>query len=170
MMKTTNLIASIAAAAILCGSATILTAQDATAACPFGHEPGYGRSLTPEQQSAHRAAVRQLMAELRQKQADGTVTAEEQTWLQQAMQRGGMCITGTPRGPGTGKGQGLRNGQGQGQGKGQGLRNGQGLGRGQGLNNGQGRGMRQGPRDGTGPRSVDGTCPDGNSPRGGGRR
>jgi hypothetical protein len=169
-MNTTKLIAGMAAAALLCGSASALTAQDASTPCPFGHAPGYGRSLTPEQQSAHREAVRQLMSELRQKQVAGTLTAEETSWLQQARQRGGMGITGIPRGPGAGKGQGLRNGEGQAQGKVQGLRNGQGQGRGQQFGHRQGRGMRQGPRDGTGPRSVDGTCPEGNSPRGGGRR
>jgi hypothetical protein len=139
-MKKKTIIRSIVAAALLCGSAAMLTAQESgTPACPFGHERGYGRSLTHEQRAAHRAVAQQFMSELRQKQPDGTLTAEEQTWLQRAEQRGGMALTGTPRGGGAGKGQGF------------------GLGKGQ--------GKRQGLRDGTGPHRVDGVCPNGNVQR-----
>jgi hypothetical protein len=121
------------AAVLLSGAATILTAQTATATCPLGHQPGYGRTLTAEQKAAQCTEVQKLVAELRQKQAQGTLTTEEQAWLKQVEQRGGRCLTGTPRGPGGGKGQGA------------------------GLGAGQGR--RQGLRDGTGPRSANGTCP-----------
>jgi hypothetical protein len=143
-MKTTTMFKSLMAAVLLSGSATILMAQTPTPVCPLGHEPGYGRSLTPEQKAAQCAAVQQLVAELRQKQAQGALTAEEQAWLKQVEQRGGQCLTGTPRGPGAGKGQGVGGGTGQ--------------------------GKRHGLRDGTGPRSADGTCPLGNSPQGRGRR
>ena len=57
-MKKTTLIQSIVAAVFLSGSAVLLTAQDTTPACPLGFEPGYGRSLTPGQRVAHRAAMR----------------------------------------------------------------------------------------------------------------
>ncbi len=148
-MKHTNIIKSIVAAALLSGSTAILTAQESpTPACPFGHQPGYGRSLTPEQKEAHRAVAQQFISELRQKQADGTLTTEEQAWLRRVEQRGGMALTGTPRSGGAGKGHGLRQGQGQ----------------------GKGQGKRQGPRDGTGPRCPDGGCPNGIGPRHGGGR
>jgi hypothetical protein len=173
-MTTIHLIKILALAAVLGGSAPALTAQNATAECPFGQVPGSGRLMTPEQRAVHRAAAQQLLLELRQKQADGTLTAEEQAWLQQVRQRGGRGIIGTPRGAGSGEGQGLRSGQGPRDG--QGLREGRGQGRGQGFRDGQGhrqgqgQGLKQGPRDGTGPGSVDGTCPAGARPRGGGRR
>ena len=61
---------------------------------------------------------------------------------------GGVCPNGGPRAECPGLGQGK--GRGKMQGKG----------------NGQGRGLR----DGTGPRSVDGTCPQGNAPQQRGRR
>ena len=76
--------------------------------------------------------MQQSMIELRQKQANGTLTAERQAWLEQAGQRGGRCIAGTPRGPGAGTG----------------VRAAQGV----------GKGHRRGLRDGTGPRNGDGTC------------
>lgn len=132
-MKTSTILKSILAAILLSGSATLLMGQTTPAACPLGHPPGYGRTLTAEQKSAQCASVQKLVAELRQKQANGTLTAEEQAWLKQVEQRGGRCLTGTPRGPGGGKGQGA------------------GLGAGQ--------GKRQGLRNGTGPRGVNGTCP-----------
>jgi hypothetical protein len=143
-MNTKTIIKSIVAAVLLSSSATIIMAQTATPACPLGHAPGYGRSLTVAQKAEQCAAVQKMVAELRQKQAKGSLTAEEQTWLKQVEQRGGRCVTGTPRGPGAGKGQGA--GRGAGQGRGQGL------------------------RDGTGPRGADGTCPLGSSPQRGGPR
>ena len=132
---------SLLAALLLMSSATLLVAQtttpapSATTPCPLGYQPGYGRSLTPDQRVQHRAAVQKWVADLRQKQTNGTITAQEQAWLRQAEQRGGMCINGVPRGFGAGRGPGAGNCFGAGQGRGRGLRN------------------------GTGPRSLDGTCP-----------
>jgi hypothetical protein len=143
-MKKKTIIRSIVAAVLISSSAAFLTARAAAPECPFGHEPGYGRSLTPEQKEAHRALAQQVMSELRQKQADGTLTDQEKAWLQRAEKRGGTCLTGTPRGGGAGKGQG--------------------------LNNGRGQGKRQGLRDGTGPHAVDGICPNGKTSRRGARR
>lgn len=138
-MKTNRIIRSLVAAVLLAGAATPLLAQNVPATCPLDHEPGYGRTLTPEQKAEHRAAMQQYVAELRQKQAQGTLTAEERAWLQQVEQRGGPCIDGTPRGGGPGKGPGAGNGGGQ--------------------------RHRRGLRDGTGPRNADGTCPNGNGPQ-----
>lgn len=138
-MKNTMILKSLLAAALLCGSATILMAQSTTTACPLGHKPGYGRSLTAEQKTAQRAEMQKLVAELRQKQANNTLTSEEQAWLQMVEKRGGQCINGTPRGPGGGKGQGAGNGHGKGKG--------------------------QGMRDGSGPRGANGTCPLGITPQ-----
>ncbi len=109
VMKTKTIIKSIAAALLLSGSATVLLAQNAaTPTCPFGHEPGYGRSLTPEQRAVQRAAVQQLVTELRAKRDAGTIKAEESASLAQVEQRGGRCIGG----PNQGRGQGPRDGTG----------------------------------------------------------
>jgi hypothetical protein len=143
-MKTTLIAKSIITALFLGAAGTSLIAQTTTATCPLGHEPGYGRSLDAGQKEELRAEKQQLVAELRQKQAAGTLTAEERAWLQAAEQRGGPCISGTPRGRGQGKGPGAGNGMGQ--------------------------RKRQGMRDGSGPRCAEGTCPNGNGPRGPGRR
>ena len=144
-MKTTMITKFRLAAVLLVSSATLLVAQTTTPAptaaptCPLGFQPGYGRSLTPEQRVQHRATVQKLVADLRQKQAGGTITAQEQAWLRQVEQRGGMCINGVPRGCGAGRGFGVGNGFG--------------------ARRGCGQGWGQGLRDGTGPRSLDGTCP-----------
>jgi hypothetical protein len=131
-----NLTKAIVAALLLSGSTLILPAQSNTAACPLGNEPGYGRTLTPEQRAEHRAAMQKLVADLQAKAKSGVLTAEEEALLAQIEQRGGMCLTGTPRGCGMGQGRCAGNGAGQ----------------------GMGMGMRRGLRDGTGPRSLDGTC------------
>ncbi|MHC1767425.1 MAG: hypothetical protein AB9869_24625 [Verrucomicrobiia bacterium] len=132
-----SILKSIVAALLLSSSATALLAQDAaTPTCPLGHEPGYGQTLTPEQRIAHRAVVQQMVTELQAKREAGTINAEELAWLGQFENRGGRCINGEPRGPRAGKGQGQ----------------------------GAGFGHRRGLRDGNGPRSVDGTCPMGNTP------
>jgi hypothetical protein len=108
-MKATTLVTSIMAAMLLSGSATVLLAQTAaTPTCPFGHEPGYGRTLTPEQRAVQRAAMQQLVTELRAKRDAGTATAEELAWLEQVEQRVGKCIGG----PNQGRGQGPRDGTG----------------------------------------------------------
>jgi zinc and cadmium transporter len=109
VMKATTLVKSIVAAMLLTGSATVLLAQNAaTPSCPFGHEPGYGRSLTPEQRAVQQAAMQQLVTELRAKRDAGTITAEESAWLAKVEQRGGKCIGG----PNQGRGQGPRDGTG----------------------------------------------------------
>ncbi|MHC1763616.1 MAG: hypothetical protein AB9869_04815 [Verrucomicrobiia bacterium] len=134
-----SIIKSIVAALLLSSSATALLAQDAaTPTCPLGHAPGYGQTLTPEQRAAQRAIVQQLVTELQAKREAGTINAGELAWLAQFENRGGRCINGEPRGPRAGKGPG----QGQ----------------------GAGYGHQRGQRDSTGPRSVDGTCPLGNTP------
>lgn len=166
-MKMAIFTKSIMAAVLLTGSTTLLLAQTApTSTCPFGHEPGFGRSLTPEQRAAHQATMQEAVATLQAKLDAGTITAEELAWLEQAEQRGGPCINGTPRGPRAGKGQGMGWGRQhrQGQGKGQGMRWGCSQGQGQGQGPGAGRGQRRGLRDGTGPCSANGTCPLGNAP------
>ncbi len=142
-MKKTIILKSIIAAMLLVSSATVLLAQTTTApTCPLGHEPGYGRSLTPEQRTAQRAVVQQLVNELRGKRAAGAITAEELAFLDQIEKRGGMCINGVPRGPGAGRGPA----------------------------NGSGLGQRRGLRDGTGPRCANGTCAQGNTlAKGGGQ-
>lgn len=167
-MKMTTIIKSIVAAVLLSGSATVLLAQDAAApTCPLGHEPGYGRSLTPEQRAVQRAVVQQMIAELRAKVDAGTITVEEKAWLESVEKRGGMCINGTPRGPHAGKGQ--ANGRGFGQR--QGLRDGTGPRNGAGVcPAGNAPGKRGGLRDGTGPRSATGVCPAGNTPVNGGTK
>ena len=131
---------SIVAALLLCGSTIILPAQSATAVCPLGNEPGYGRTLTPEQRVEHRAAMQKLVAGLYEKEKNGTLTADEEALLAQIKQRGGPCLTGAPRGGGMGRGWCGGNGAGQGQ------------------------GMRWGLRDGTGPCSAAGTCILGSTP------
>lgn len=143
-MKTTLITKSIIAALLLGATGTSLSAQTTTATCPLGHEPGYGRTLDAGQKAELRAEKQQFVAELRKKQTAGTLTAEEQAWLQSAGQRSGPCIAGTPRGRGQGNGPGAGNGMGQ--------------------------RKRQGMRDGSGPRCAEGTCPNGNGPRGSGRR
>jgi len=148
-MKTTSiLLKSLMAALLLAGSSIMLTAQTAPTqpVCPLGNQPGYGRTLTPEQRMAHRAVVQQYVAELRQKQAKGTLTAEEQAWLKQVEQRGGIILTGTPRGPGFGRGRGAGM-MGAGAGAGLGPR------------------QRQGLQNGTGPCCAAGVCPLGNTPQ-----
>ncbi|HNQ87127.1 MAG TPA: hypothetical protein PKM73_00680 [Verrucomicrobiota bacterium] len=162
-MKTLKLTPSILAAVLLAGSIVSALAQSAPPAreCPFGHPPGYGRNLTPEQRAEQRAAMQQTIDTLRQKLANGTLSPEEEAWLKNAQQRGGPCINGVPRGRGAGKGPGAANGNGQGRRFRQGLGDGTGPGPRPDAapGRGYGRGFRQGPRDGTGPRALDGACP-----------
>lgn len=141
-MKTTHFLPTLVALLVLGGSSAVVMAQN-RGECPFGHEPGYGRTLTPEAREEHRQAMQQLREELLAKRAAGTITAEEEAWLTRTERRGGPGLGNGPRGPGGGKGPGP--GMGKGQQK------------------------RQGLRDGTGPRSEDGTCPLGNPPRRAGR-
>jgi hypothetical protein len=146
-MKATTILKSILTGVLLSVSTSIVLAQNAAnPACPFGNEPGYGRSLSPEQRAEHRAAVQELLAELQAKSDAGTATAEDLAWLNQFQQRGGPGFAGARRGAGAGKGPG--------------------------AGNGMGRRMRRGARDGSGPRcgNLNGACPFGNSPQRRGQR
>jgi hypothetical protein len=149
-MKTKLMLKAVAAAAMLGGATVGLMAQDqnTTPACPFGYPPGTGQTLTPEQRADHIAVLQAKVQELRAKREAGTLTQEEQTWLDQVEQRGGYFRTGIPRG---GRGerasrQGLREGaepldeQVAGRGFGRGPRDGAAL--------GGRRGFGVGPRDG----------------------
>jgi hypothetical protein len=63
---------SLVAALLLGGSSHALPAQDAAPSpCPFGHEPGYGRNLTPERRAEHREMMQPRITELRGKPANG---------------------------------------------------------------------------------------------------
>jgi hypothetical protein len=90
-MKTTiSLIAGLA----LTVSAIALSGQTGAALPTLA--PGQGRFLTSEQRVARQQQMQTTVANLRAKKAAGTLTAEEQAWLDQAEQRGGWCINGTP--------------------------------------------------------------------------
>jgi hypothetical protein len=170
------------AALLLTGSATVLPAQNATPTCPLGNEPGYGRSLTPEQRVEHRAAMQQWVTELRAKRDAGTITAEESAWLEQVEQRGGKCIGGSNQGRGKGPRDGTgyqyrqgrkagspqaavapaedrapvlyAQGKGAGKGKGTGPKDGTGNKNGKGKKNGKGTGPQDGSGNKNGPGSV----------------
>jgi hypothetical protein len=163
-MKTKLMLKAVTAAAMLGGATVGLLAQDATPACPFGYPPGTGQTLTPEQRADHIAVLQAKVQELRAKREAGTLTQEEQTWLEQVEQRGGYFRTGVPRG---GRGerasrQGLREGAepvdepviGRGFGRGPrdgaafGGRRGFGVGPRDGAALGGGRGLGHGLRDG----------------------
>jgi hypothetical protein len=189
VMKATTLVTSIMAAMLLSGSATVLLAQTAaTPTCPFGHEPGYGRTLTPEQRAVQRAAMQQLVTELRAKRDAGTITAEESAWLAQVEQRGGKCIGGPNQGRGQGPRDGTGNqyrqgrkagspqaavapaddhapvlyaqGKGAGKGKGTGPKDGTGNKNGQGKKGGKGTGPHDGSGNKNGPGNLNGVIID----------
>ena len=132
-MKVTRITKALVATVLLAGSTGLLIAQSVDATCPFGNEPGYGRNLTP----AERGVMLRYVDELREFQAAGMLTAEEQVWLEQFNQYRGACVSGARNRRGGGKGQGQRGGRG-------------------GQRSGRRSGM--GACDGTGPRSGDGTC------------
>lgn len=124
-MKALKLAGLIMAGLVVSGSATMLKAQsNASPACPFGYEPGYGRTLTAEQRAEHRAALQQTIASLREKQASNTISAEELNWLQQFGNRGQGQGMGARRGQRGGWGRGGGNGMGNGNGMGYGWRRG----------------------------------------------
>lgn len=85
--------------------------------CLSGQPGGTAWSLTPEQRAERQQKMQQLLADLRAKKAAGTITIEEQAWLDYVEQAGGMCVNGVPRGgggrygaAGLGAGRGLRQG------------------------------------------------------------
>jgi hypothetical protein len=85
---------SLIAGLALAVSAIALSGQ--TGAVLPALEPGQGRFLTSEQRVARQQQMQTTVANLRAKKTAGTLTAEEQAWLDQAEQRGGWCINGTP--------------------------------------------------------------------------
>jgi len=180
--KTNILLKTIVAAAMLGAIPMGLRAQEEEPFCPFGYEPGTGRAMTAEQRTEHISALQAKLQELSARHQAGTLTDEEQAWLDQVTRRGGLNRTGIPRGPrggqdvrqgrhqGSREGVGPRGGAGYGRGQGYGPRDGSALGGGRGMGHGPrdgaraggGQGFRHGLRDGTGPRAMDGTCPQGN--------
>ncbi len=114
------------------------TDNPSTPPCPAGQgQGGPAWSMTPEQRAERQKAMQTYVAGLREKKANGTITAKEQACLDRMEQRGGMCVNGVPRGPRGGFGAPGANGQGQGRGRG-----------------GMGRGWRGGAGAGANP-----TCP-----------
>lgn len=146
-------------AALLLGSpALTLQAQDsANPSCPWGHPPGYGRNLSPDERAAQRAACDEFLTTLREKQAQGSLTAEEQAWLERFEQRRGPGSVDRPR-DGRGQGFGPANGRrgGPGYRDAEGRPGGRGFGPAErgGQRHRQGQGQGQGLRDGTGPRHA----------------
>jgi hypothetical protein len=94
---------------------------------------GRGCNLTPEQRAERKTTMQAYVAGLREKKANSTITPQEQAWLEQAEERGGLCINGVPRGPRGGFGAQGMSGQRQGRGQGRG-----GMGRGWGGGAGAG--------------------------------
>lgn len=119
-MKPSILARSLALAGLLL-TTTALNAQGTAPACPFGFQPGYGRTLGPEQRAAHQATLADYAAELRQKEAQGTLTEPERAWLDRQDRRGGACGVGAGAGCGLGKGPRAGKGPGAGPGNGQGM-------------------------------------------------
>ena len=131
-MKTrTSIITGLALSIALLGSvATQALAQDNTAAqCPMGRAgcgQGPAWNMTPEQRAEHVQQMQAYVAGLREKKANGSITAEEAAWLAKMEERGGLCVNGVPRGPRGGFGAQGQAGQGRGMGAGKGHRWGQG--------------------------------------------
>ena len=135
----TKIIVTIIVAAVITAIASTANAQNApqrgnrggmnSANCPIRQQlGGPGWALTPEQKIERQKLVQSYIAELKQKQQNGTITDAEKAWLERTEKLGGMCINGVPRGP-----QGGKNAQGMGQGRGFGRGNGQGAGMGNGF-------------------------------------
>ena len=74
-MKTTFITKSLIAAVLLTATSATLMAQTPTAACPLGHEPGYGRSLDAGQDAALCVERQQLFAELSRRLAPTAILA-----------------------------------------------------------------------------------------------
>lgn len=122
MKKITVVLALVASLATLASVSQAADPQTPTAPpCGFGQGMGGGgpgRNLTPEQRAERQKTKQAYVVGLREKKANNTITPQEQAWLQQAVQRGGMCINGVPRGPRGGFGAQGMNGQAQGSGRG----------------------------------------------------
>jgi hypothetical protein len=179
IMKTKVIIKTITAALLLAGSTSGLLAQEANPACPFGYARGTGKAMSAEQRAEHMAALQGAVQALQAQREAGTLTNEEQAWLEQVERRGGYFRTGIPRGKRGGQdvvqglrqgprdGAGPRRGEGIGRRLGQGPRDGTAVGGGRGYGHGPrngvrmggGQHLRQGPRDGTGPRALTNDCP-----------
>jgi hypothetical protein len=90
--------------------------------CINGAPARLGQKMIPDQRTAQQQQMQQYVTDLRTKKAAGTITADEQVWLDQAEKQGGRCINGTPRGRGwgarAGGGFGLGRGRGWGWGRG----------------------------------------------------
>lgn len=134
-MKTNILIAAVGAITMMALAATAQAQNGPKAGnrgmgmnaqnCPIRQQiGGPGWALSPEQKLERQKLAQALIAELRQKQQNGTITDVEKAWLERAEKNGGMCINGVPRGPQGGKGA-----QGMGRGP-QGGKGGQGMGNG----------------------------------------
>ena len=130
--------------------------------CP----PGPAWQLTPEQLAERQQKVQAILADLRAKRGNGTLTANEKACLDRMEQSGGLCINGVPRGGGMGAGCGQRGQMGscpmQNDATGAAAPASGGCGRGFGMGwGGRGRGFGGGfgPQNGTGPCAQDGTCP-----------
>jgi hypothetical protein len=94
-MKTENLRTAILIATMSLTLNCVPAATDTAGNLPeIG--PGHGRGLNPAQRQIRHEQVSAKLAELRQKKADGTLTADEQAWLTQLEARGGWCVNGQP--------------------------------------------------------------------------
>jgi hypothetical protein len=94
-MKTENFRTTMLIATMSLTLNCALAATDAAANLPeIG--PGQGRGLDQAQRQIRHEQISGKLAELRQKKADGTLTADEQAWLTQLEQRGGWCVNGQP--------------------------------------------------------------------------
>jgi hypothetical protein len=94
-MKTKAFLKTWLAALCLAGLTTALMAADQNAPLP-SLEPGHGWFLTPQERMERQQQMQATVTELRSRLAAGTISAEEQAWLEQAEARGGTCINGTP--------------------------------------------------------------------------
>ena len=100
---------------------TMLTgvlAQAQTATTPPCGGGGAGRMLTAEQRVERQKVMQEYLAGLRAKKGNGTITQEEQAFLDRMEERGGLCVNGVPRGPRGGFGAQGQRGQGNGYGAG----------------------------------------------------
>jgi hypothetical protein len=98
-MKTTSLHRVALFAATSVALTWALNAADLSQSPPPPKQ-GQGRLLTPEQRQERHQQIQAIWSELQARKAAGTLTAEEQAWLNQIEQRGGRFVHGTPGQPG----------------------------------------------------------------------